>query len=70
MGHIKLAQRQFNLYFAINEYFNKQENGMKDLRESIRTKINSQQQMKIENDLEYSFAVGQTITIFKSKEQS
>ena len=70
MGHIKLAQRQFNLYFAINEYFNKQENGMKDLRESIRTKINSQQQMKIENDLEYSFAVGQAIAYLQSKSKA
>ena len=43
---------------------------MKDLRESIRTKINSQQQMKIENDLEYSFAVGQAIAYLQSKSKA
>ena len=59
--YIKSAQKQLNLYFALNKYFNKQENDMEDIRESLRTKVNSEHQNVIENDLEYSFAVGQII---------
>lgn len=65
--NIKTAQKQLNLYFALNKYFNKEDSGMEDIRENLRTKINATQQMKIKNDLEYSFAVGQAIAYLQSK---
>ena len=43
--YIRLAQKQLNLYFALDKYFNKQENNMENVRESLRTKINSEHQM-------------------------
>lgn len=66
----KLAQKQLNLYFALNKYFNKQENDMDNIRESLRTKINSEHQKVIENDLEYSFAVGQIIYFLQTKSKA
>ncbi len=68
--YIKSAQKQLNLYFALNKYFNKQENGMEGIRESLRTKINSEHQNVIENDLEYSFAVGQIIYFLQTKSKA
>lgn len=64
--YIRLAQKQLNLYFALDKYFNKQENNMENVRESLRTKINSEHQNVIENDLEYSFAVGQALAYLQS----
>ena len=69
-GYIKSAQKQLNLYFALNKYFNKQENDMEGIRESLRSKINSEHQNVIENDLEYSFAVGQAIAYLQSKSKA
>lgn len=66
-GYLKKAQKQLNLYFSLNEYFNKKENGVENIREVLRAKINAEHQMKIENDLEYSFAVGQVIAYLQSK---
>ncbi|WP_281518346.1 hypothetical protein [Thomasclavelia cocleata] len=68
--YIKSAQKQLNLYFALNKYFNKQENDMEGIRESLRTKINSEHQNVIENDLEYSFAVGQIIYFLQTKSKA
>lgn len=68
--YIKSAQKQLNLYFALNKYFNKQENDMEDIRESLRTKVNSEHQNVIENDLEYSFAVGQIIYFLQTKSKA
>lgn len=68
--YIKLAQKQLNLYFALNKYFNKQENDMEGIRESLRTKVNSEHQNVIENDLEYSFAVGQIIYFLQTKSKA
>ncbi|MCR1959321.1 CRISPR-associated protein Csh1 [Thomasclavelia cocleata] len=68
--YIKSAQKQLNLYFALNKYFNKQENGMEGIRESLRTKINSEHQNVIENDLQYSFAVGQIIYFLQTKSKA
>lgn len=68
--YIKLAQKQLNLYFALNKYFNKQENNMENVRESLRTKINGEHQKVIENDLEYSFAVGQALAYLQSKSKA
>lgn len=59
--NFKIAQKQLNLYFALNKYFNKQENNMEDIIEGLRIKINAEKQINLENDLEYSFAVGQII---------
>ena len=41
---------------------------MENVRESLRTKINSEHQNVIENDLEYSFAVGQALAYLQSKQ--
>mgnify|MGYP006985657149 CR=1 FL=1 len=68
--YIRLAQKQLNLYFALDKYFNKQENNMENVRESLRTKINSEHQNVIENDLEYSFAVGQALAYLQSKSKA
>lgn len=68
--YIRSAQKQLNLYFALNKYFNKQENNMENVRESLRTKINSEHQNVIENDLEYSFAVGQALAYLQSKSKA
>lgn len=68
--YIKSAQKQLNLYFALNKYFNKQENDMESIRERLRTKINSEHQNVIENDLEYSFAVGQIIYFLQTKSKA
>ena len=68
--YIKSAQKQLNLYFALNKYFNKQENDMEDIRESLRTKVNSEHQNVIDNDLEYSFAVGQIIYFLQTKSKA
>lgn len=68
--YIKFAQKQLNLYFALNKYFNKQENNMENVRESLRTKINGEHQKIIENDLEYSFAVGQIIYFLQTKSKA
>lgn len=69
-GYLKKAQKQLNLYFALNEYFNQKENGMEGIRDVLRTKINAEHQMKIENDLEFSFAVGQVIAYLQSKSKA
>lgn len=69
-GYIYTAQKQLNLYFALNKYFNKQENGMENVRESLRTKINGEHQKVIEGDLEYSFAVGQALAYLQSKSKA
>ena len=37
---------------------------------SLRTKINSEHQNVIENDLEYSFAVGQALAYLQSKSKA
>lgn len=68
--YIKLAQKQLNLYFALNKYFNKQENDMDNIRENLRNKINSEHQKEIQNDLEYSFAVGQIIYFLQTKSKA
>ncbi|WP_455684635.1 hypothetical protein [Thomasclavelia sp.] len=68
--YIKSAQKQLNLYFALNKYFNKQENNMEDVRENLRIKINGEHQKVIEDDLEYSFAVGQAIAYLQSKSKA
>lgn len=69
-GHIFIAQKQLNLYFTLNKYFNKQENNMEDIIEGLRIKINAEKQIKIENDLEYSFAVGQIIRYLQTKSKA
>ena len=43
---------------------------MENVRESLRTKINSEHQNVIENDLEYSFAVGQALAYLQSKSKA
>ena len=43
---------------------------MENIRDVLRTKINAKHQMKIEDDLEYSFAVGQAIAYLQSKSKA
>lgn len=70
MGYLNSAKKQMNLYFALNKYFSQKENDMEDIRDVLRTKINAEHQMKIEDDLEYSFAVGQAIAYLQSKSKT
>lgn len=61
-GYFVKVQKQLNLWFALDTYFNEKENVMDTIIDTLRTKINAKEACFIENDLEYSFAVGQAIS--------
>lgn len=69
-GYIKKARKQLNLYFALNKYFNGEENNMENIRDSLRNKINADNQEIIENDEEYSYAVGQAISYLQDRSRA
>lgn len=73
-GNIAKAREQFNLRFALINYFYKEENNMsekiKTIVENLDKKINSQINYEIESDDEFYFAVGQVINYFISKNKS
>ena len=69
-GYLKKAQKQLNLYFSLNKYFNNEEINMVNLRDSLRKKINAEKQLRIENDEEYSFAVGQAISYLQDRSKA
>ena len=70
------AQKQWNLLFSLKEYF-KGEKKMaeiyKQIRETLRIKINQKEAESIDSDEEYFYAVGQIVRYFislnKSKEK-
>ena len=69
-GYLKKAQKQLNLYFSLNKYFNNEEINMVNVRDSLRKKINAEKQLRIENDEEYSFAVGQAISYLQDRSKA
>ena len=69
-GYLKKAQKQLNLYFSLNKYLNNEEINMVDVRGSLRKKINAEKQLSIENDEEYSFAVGQAISYLQDRSKA
>ena len=69
-GYLKKAQKQLNLYFSLNKYFNNEGINMVNVRDSLRKKINAEKQLRIENDEEYSFAVGQAISYLQDRSKA
>ena len=69
-GYYKKAQKQLNLYFSLRKYFNNEVINMSDVRTSLRNKINATIQQSIENDEEYSYAIGQAISYLQDRSKS
>lgn len=69
-GYFKKAQKQLNLYFSFDKYFNNKEINMANVRDSLRKKLNADNQQSIENDEEYSFAVGQAISYLQDRSKA
>lgn len=69
-GYFKKAQKQLNLYFSFDKYFNNKEINMANVRDSLRKKLNADNQLSIENDEEYSFAVGQAISYLQDRSKA
>lgn len=69
-GYFKKAQKQLNLYFSFDKYFNNKEINMANVRDSLRKKLNADNQQGIENDEEYSFAVGQAISYLQDRSKA
>ena len=67
LGNINKANKQFNLRWALKGYF---EGGkdmaiiIKDIKDILRVKMNAKEDVYIENDDEYCFAVGQLAYYF------
>lgn len=64
------AQHQFNIRISLNEYFKggkrKMADVMKEIRDTLREKINSTEYASINSDEEYCYAVGQILRFFIS----
>lgn len=73
-NYLDKAQHQFNLRVAFLEYFKggnrKMADVMKEIRETLREKINSKEYVSIGSDGEYYYAVGQIIRYFISLNKS
>lgn len=65
-GYFIKVQKQMNLWLALDTYFNEKENVMDIIIDTLRIKINAKETCFIEDDLEYSFAVGQVVSYLES----
>lgn len=67
-NYLDKAQHQFNLRLALLEYFEKGDKDMadvmKEVRNTLRDKINSKEYRSIDCDKEYYYAVGQLMRYF------
>lgn len=73
-SYIPKAREQYNLRFALINYFDKEENNMsekiKTVVETLDQKLNSKENKEIENDDEFYFAIGQVVNYFISLNKS
>lgn len=73
-GYNIKASHQFNLRWSINEYYKKGNDKMadiiKDVKSSLRDKVNADNTGSIDNDKEYYFAVGQLVSYLLSLNKS
>ena len=73
LGNTNKANKQFNLRWALKSYF---EGGkdmaivIKDIKDILRVKMNSKEDVYIENDDEYGFAIGQLAYYFIKQSKS
>ncbi len=69
-GYGMKAGYQFNLRWALKEYFGGEENMadiIQEVKESLRNKVKESSTGKIDNDKEYYFAIGQLVNYLLSK---
>ena len=73
-NYLEKAGHQFNIRISLIEYFkggrNKMADVIKEIRATLRDKINSQKYTSINSDEEYYYAVGQIIGFFISLNKS
>lgn len=73
-GHMEKVQHQFNAYISIIEYLKggneRMADVMKEIRDSIREKINQKEYVSLQTDEEYYYATGQLIRYFISLNKS
>lgn len=73
LGYINRANKQFNLRWALKGYF---EGGkdmaiiIKEIKNILRIKMNAKEDVYIENDKEYCFAIGQLANYFISQSKA
>lgn len=73
-GYMEKVLHQFNMYISIVEYFKggnkKMADVIKEIRNTIREKINQKNYVSVEKDEEYYYAAGQLIYYFISLNKS
>jgi len=73
-GYMEKVQHQFNTYVSILNYFEggngNMKGNMEETRDSIREKINQKEYVKLQNDEEYYYAIGQLIRYLLSLNKS
>ena len=70
-GYYPKAMNQFNLKYSLKEYLKREEENMSDvilnIKDTLRNKVFSKDENKIDSDKEYFFAVGQLTSFLLSK---
>ena len=70
-GYYPKAMNQFNLKYSLKEYLKREEENMADvilnIKDTLRNKVFSKDENKIDSDKEYFFAVGQLTSFLLSK---